>query len=222
MVKSRRRAASSNDIDGSPCDLEALVPAAGLRFAARQRDVDRAELVDREAWPTASTRPMRQQRRQLVLRDAEDFDVEVLRRRGRSSRSRTKPPTTSARPPRPSRGTAVGERQGERARHSTGPSPPNRSATRIAESASRRDVIRDRPRYNSAAMDTVHRLLRDLVAIDSVNPSLVPGAAGEAAIAAPARAGARGDRAGGGGAGGRAGTARTSWRRSRAARRAGR
>ena len=33
-------------------------------------------------------------------------------------------------------------------------------------------------------MDTVERLLRDLVAIDSVNPSLVPGAKGEAAIAA--------------------------------------
>ena len=32
-------------------------------------------------------------------------------------------------------------------------------------------------------MDTVHRLLRDLVAIDSVNPTLVAGAAGEAAIA---------------------------------------
>jgi len=32
-------------------------------------------------------------------------------------------------------------------------------------------------------MDTAHRLLRDLVAIDSVNPTLVDGAAGEAAIA---------------------------------------
>jgi acetylornithine deacetylase len=32
-------------------------------------------------------------------------------------------------------------------------------------------------------MDTVHRLLRDLVAIDSVNPTLVVGAAGEAEIA---------------------------------------
>ncbi len=32
-------------------------------------------------------------------------------------------------------------------------------------------------------MDTVDRLLRDLVAIDSVNPTLVPGAAGEAEIA---------------------------------------
>ncbi len=33
-------------------------------------------------------------------------------------------------------------------------------------------------------MDTLDRLLRDLVAIDSVNPTLVPGAAGEAEIAA--------------------------------------
>ncbi len=32
-------------------------------------------------------------------------------------------------------------------------------------------------------MDSVDRLLRDLVAIDSVNPSLVPGAAGEAGVA---------------------------------------
>ena len=32
-------------------------------------------------------------------------------------------------------------------------------------------------------MDSVERLLRDLVAIDSVNPTLVPGAAGEAAVA---------------------------------------
>ncbi len=32
-------------------------------------------------------------------------------------------------------------------------------------------------------MESVERLLRDLVAIDSVNPTLVPGAAGEAAIA---------------------------------------
>ncbi len=32
-------------------------------------------------------------------------------------------------------------------------------------------------------MDPAIRLLRELVAIDSVNPSLVPGAAGEGAIA---------------------------------------
>ncbi len=39
------------------------------------------------------------------------------------------------------------------------------------------------PRYNSCDMDSVERLLRDLVAIDSVNPTLVPGAAGEAGVA---------------------------------------
>ena len=33
-------------------------------------------------------------------------------------------------------------------------------------------------------MDPVIRLLRELVAINSVNPALVPGAAGEGAIAA--------------------------------------
>ena len=44
-------------------------------------------------------------------------------------------------------------------------------------------------------MDTVHRLLRDLVAIDSVNPTLVPGAAGEAAIARRLVRGVRGHRA---------------------------
>ena len=32
-------------------------------------------------------------------------------------------------------------------------------------------------------MDAVIRLLRDLVAIDSVNPSLAPGGAGEAGVA---------------------------------------
>ena len=41
-------------------------------------------------------------------------------------------------------------------------------------------------------MDPVIKLLRDLVAIDSVNPSLVPGAAGEAAIAAAIAAHLRG------------------------------
>lgn len=40
-------------------------------------------------------------------------------------------------------------------------------------------------------MDPVIRLLRDLVAIDSVNPSLVPGGAGEAAVAALVAAGLR-------------------------------
>src|SRR5262249_31476087 len=37
--------------------------------------------------------------------------------------------------------------------------------------------------HKLAPMDSAIRLLRDLVAIDSVNPTLVPGAAGEAAVA---------------------------------------
>ena len=45
IVKSRRRAASAIDIDGSPCDLESLVPASALRLAARQRHVDVADVV---------------------------------------------------------------------------------------------------------------------------------------------------------------------------------
>ncbi len=49
IVKSRRRAASSIDSAGSPVDGESLVPAAGLRLAARERDVEIADLVDGEA-----------------------------------------------------------------------------------------------------------------------------------------------------------------------------
>ena len=49
IVKSRRRAASSTRASGSPCDRESLVAAAGLRLAARQRHVEAADLVDREA-----------------------------------------------------------------------------------------------------------------------------------------------------------------------------
>ena len=74
MVKSRRRAASSTLIDGSPVTSKPLVPASGLRFAPRQRDVDVAELEDlkaladelrrvrapraaRAAWPPGRRRP---------------------------------------------------------------------------------------------------------------------------------------------------------------------
>ena len=56
-VKSRRRAASSSDRSGSPVDLEALVSAADLRFAAGQRDVDVADLVDGEALADGVHRP---------------------------------------------------------------------------------------------------------------------------------------------------------------------
>ncbi len=86
MVKSRRRAASSIDIDGSPCDLEALVSAPLLGLAPGQRDVDVAEarprrhdLVDREALTDRlDAAERRQQRRQALLRHAEHLDVEVL------------------------------------------------------------------------------------------------------------------------------------------------
>ncbi len=48
-VKSRRRAASSTDIVGIAGDVEAAMAAARLRFAARQRHVDVADLVDLKA-----------------------------------------------------------------------------------------------------------------------------------------------------------------------------
>ena len=48
-VKSRRRAASVERHDRIAGDLEAAVAAAGLRLAARQRDVDVGDLVDGEA-----------------------------------------------------------------------------------------------------------------------------------------------------------------------------
>jgi len=44
-------------------------------------------------------------------------------------------------------------------------------------------------------LDPVIQLLRDLVAIDSVNPSLVPGGTGEAVIAERIATGAAGGRA---------------------------
>ena len=60
-------------------DGEALVSAAGLRFAARQRHVDVAELVDRKRLADRLDAAQRlQQREQRVLRDAEDLDVEIL------------------------------------------------------------------------------------------------------------------------------------------------
>ena len=61
-------------------DREALVAAAGLRFAARQRHVDGAELVDRERLANRlDAAEGLQQRQQRILRDAEDLHVEVFR-----------------------------------------------------------------------------------------------------------------------------------------------
>ena len=54
--------------------------AAGLRFAARQRHVDGAELVDRERLANRlDAAEGLQQRQQLVCRNAKDLHVEVLR-----------------------------------------------------------------------------------------------------------------------------------------------
>jgi hypothetical protein len=68
--------------------LESLVATAALRFTPRQRDVDfssdavrRHQLVDREALTHRFDTPERsEQRRQPILWNAEDFDVDVLRR----------------------------------------------------------------------------------------------------------------------------------------------
>ena len=64
---------------------EALVAAAGLRFAPRQRDVDAAELVDGKPGRRPRRGRMRQQRAAAVLGNAEHLDVEVLRRRARAA-----------------------------------------------------------------------------------------------------------------------------------------
>ena len=49
-MKSRRRAASSIDISGSPIDDEAAMSASRLRVAPRQRHVDAGDLVDLKAF----------------------------------------------------------------------------------------------------------------------------------------------------------------------------
>ena len=99
MVKSRRRAASSKRHRRIAFDGESFVSAPGLRFAPRQRDVDIAELVDRKCLADGLDAAERaQQGEQRLLRNAEHLDVEILRRRFRR-RSRTNPPTHSARPP---------------------------------------------------------------------------------------------------------------------------
>ena len=99
-VKSRRRAASSIDIAGVAGDVEPAMAAAGFRFAAGQRDVDAARLVDLKALADRFDAAERfEQRAQPLGGDAEDFEVECLSTRGPCSRSRTQPPTISARPP---------------------------------------------------------------------------------------------------------------------------
>ncbi len=62
-------------------DGEAAMPAAGLGLAAGQGHVDRAELVDGEGLPHGLDAAERgQQPLQVVLRNAEHLEVEILRR----------------------------------------------------------------------------------------------------------------------------------------------
>ena len=82
IVKSRRRAASRTDIVGSPCDGERRVAAArpSTRVAAARRRC-RRPCRPGKLRPTGSTRPNgASMRRQLVLGDAVDLEVEILGR----------------------------------------------------------------------------------------------------------------------------------------------
>ena len=81
IVKSRRRAASSTLIAGSPADDEAAMTAPGLRLAARQRHVDVAALVDLEALADGFDAAERFEQRCAARCgiDAEHLDVDVLR-----------------------------------------------------------------------------------------------------------------------------------------------
>ena len=86
MVKSRRRAASSTDIAGSPSTAKPLWPRPALRLAPRQRHVDRRRPCRRGS----SRRPARRARTARAApaagsADAEDLEVEVLRRRRRAA-----------------------------------------------------------------------------------------------------------------------------------------
>ena len=61
-------------------DAEPLVPATALRLAARQGHVDRAELEDRERLADGLDAPeLAEDGRQLILRNPEHFEVQVLR-----------------------------------------------------------------------------------------------------------------------------------------------
>ena len=110
-VKSRRRAASSIDIDGSPSTMKPLCP--GALFDSRRGSPMSivADLVDGETlpdrldfaeWLRAAPANRRRESRRPPCRDLSSSADASSRRRsaGSSSRSRTQPPTTSARPPR--------------------------------------------------------------------------------------------------------------------------
>ena len=183
--------------------LEALVAAPLLRLAPGKGDVDHDavgadDLVDREALTDRLHAPeRREQPRQRLAGDPEHLHVDVFRLRSSSgrwrprNRSRTQPPTTSARPPHlgPQRQRSTkrrctaahdsirrvrarARRFGLATRAAGGPyvGPSTKDLDYAAEHGTRKLI-------------PAITLLRDLVAIDSVNPTLVPGARGEADIA---------------------------------------
>ena len=111
MVKSRRRAASSNGSDGSPWTSKPVVPAADLRFAARQRHVEALHLEDGEALANGVDRsPLPEQRLQVAGRQPEHLEVEVL---GGMAEQRVAHAAADdqARPPRRGRSAMAGERE---------------------------------------------------------------------------------------------------------------
>ena len=104
MVKSRRRAASSIDIDGSPWTSNPLCPRPALRLAARQRDVDaRLARADHLVNGKALADGLDAAEGASSGRSSPCGMPKISRSRSfdgwPSSRSRTQPPTISARPP---------------------------------------------------------------------------------------------------------------------------
>ena len=100
MVKSRRRAASFGDNDGSPRTANPLWPAPALGLRRGSDDVEAGHLVDGEALADGvDAAECREHLLQPLGVDAVHLEVDVLATGVPCSRSRTQPPTTSARPP---------------------------------------------------------------------------------------------------------------------------
>ena len=79
MVKSRRRAASANDMNGSPSTVKPRWPRPVFDSRRGSATSTRADLVDRKALAHRLDLPEAgEQRRQIGRRDAEDLQVEVL------------------------------------------------------------------------------------------------------------------------------------------------
>ena len=175
MVKSRRRAASATLIDGSPSTWNPVCPRPDFDSRRGRATSIGPSLNTGKARPTGSTRPIAaSSRRQRVLGHTEDFEVEVL---GMASEQAIADVAADDQRPAATRPGGLGDRCRQCQR--CGGRQRRCDGSLTASSYPRAgDVCQNQP-----VMTTVHRLLRDLVAIDSVNPTLVPGAAGEAAVA---------------------------------------